>query len=214
MTPSLTSENQEFSVVLPKSAMYESSHENRLLPEGAQAILSLRLLIARAASKDSLDWWDDESLTPHASFLLERIFPIAPAGAARSLAFHAALARHRSAFSTIPQALHLYRLDGDGQDTLALRHQSLLHIPVPDEPVSTMDVLRKELLGLVHEPSPYTVVRQTAAHGLQIEIPPTPTGIPVLNYRARALAWAYLEGHPGRPVFPFIIPPAAKELSF
>jgi len=43
-----------------------------------QLILRLRLLIVRAANRDSLAWWDDEALTAPAGFLLERLFPVAP----------------------------------------------------------------------------------------------------------------------------------------
>lgn len=196
------------------SLMVKHTSIDDLAPEQATAILGLRLLIARAANADGLAWWDDESLTPHAGFLLERIFPMAPAEAARSLALRAAWARHQAACAAGKQALHLFHLDADGRDRLALRGQSLSHIAVPRVPISTMDALRNHLLDLVREPAPYTVVRHTATHGLQIEIPPTPAGFPVLQHRARSLAWAYLEGHPGRPVFPFIIPPAVKEFSF
>ncbi len=177
-------------------------------------ILELRLLIARAANSDSLGWWDDESLTQHAHFLLERIFPMAPAGAARNLSLRAALARHQSALTANSKVQHLFRLDTDRQDELLLRHQSTLLVDLPDGPIKTVDDLRVHLLSVVQKPPSYTVIRRSPTHGLEIEIPPTPAGIPGLNHRARSLAWAYLEGEPGRPVFPFIIPPAAKELSF
>ncbi|MBC7252114.1 MAG: BrxE family protein [Anaerolineae bacterium] len=171
--------------------------------EDTHLVLSLRLLIARAANRDSLAWWDDESLTLHASFLLERIFPMAPPLAARSLALSAALARHQAACPG--QALHLYHLDVDNQDGLALRFAPLLPIPVPVEPITTMDALRQHLLNLIGEPAIYTVVRRTSAHGLQIEIVPTPAGVSPLLHRAQTLAWAYLEGTPGQPVFPFCL---------
>lgn len=170
-----------------------------LAPEDARVVLTLRLLIARAANNDSLAWWDDESLAPHAGFLLERIFPTAPALAARSLALAAASARHQAA---CPEgALHLYRLDADNQDELALRFAPLLPIPVPEEPIATVDELRQHLLDLTGEPMPYTVARRNA-HRLQVEIPSCPPGASPLAHRARTLAWAYLEGSPGEPVLP------------
>jgi hypothetical protein len=168
-------------------------------------ILALRLLLGRAANKDSLSWWDDESLTPHAGFLLERIFLLAPALAARSLALSAAAARHRAAFASHDDALHLYRLDLDSQDALALRSVPLLSIPLPQEPLPSIDALRQELLDLLGRPAPYTPVRRTEASGLQIEIPPAPTYISPLLHRAKTLAWAYLEGAPHEPVFPFCL---------
>lgn len=177
----------------------------RLTSEDAHVILSLRLLVARAANQDSLGWWDDESLTAHASFLLDRIFPMAPPLAARSLALSAALARHEAACSTDGKSLHLYRLDLDNQDKLALRFLPLLTILVPDQPITTLDELRQHLLNLVGNQTPYTVLRRTDTRGLQIEIPPCPAGVSPLLHRAQALAWAYLEGAPAQPVFPFCL---------
>jgi hypothetical protein len=175
---------------------------NVLAPEDTHIVLGLRLLIARAANNDSLAWWDDESLTPHAGFLLERVFPTAPSLAARSLALAAASARHQAACPE--RALHLYRLDADNQDRLALRFAPLLPIPVPEEPITTVDGLRQHLLDLTGESMPYTVVRRNA-HWTQIEIPPCPAGNSPLAHRARTLAWAYLEGGPGEPMLPYYL---------
>jgi len=185
--------------------MSEHTSTDNLTPEGIRMILGLRLLVARAANKDSLAWWDDESLTAHAGFLLERIFPMAPPLAARSLALAAALARHQAACPANGEALHLYRLDADNQDKLALRFAPLLAIPVPEEPITTLETLRQHLLDLTGEPTPYTVVRGTDAHGLEIHIPPCPAGVSPMVHRARTLAWAYLEGAPREPVFPFCV---------
>ncbi len=175
-----------------------------LQPDEAHLILSLRLLIARAANKDSLAWWDDEALTPSASFLLGRLFPVAPPLAARSLALRAALARHRAAYASYQGALHLYRLDLDNLDKLALRYEPLLPIPVSSDPITTMDVLRRQLVELVGQPLVYKVVRRRDTHTLQLEIPPPPGDISPLVHRAKSLAWAYLEGRPGQAVFPYI----------
>jgi len=185
--------------------MSEHTSTDNLTPEGIRRILSLRLLVASAANKDSLAWWDDESLTPHAGFLLERIFPMAPPLAARSLALASALARHQAACPANNRALHLYRLDPDNQDKLALRFVPLLPIPVPEEPITTLETLRQHLLDLTGEPVPYTVVRRAGAHGLQIKVPSCPPDVSQLAHRARTLAWAYLEGTPGEPVFPFCV---------
>lgn len=176
-----------------------------LVPKDARLILGLRLLVARAANKDSLAWWDDESFTTHAGFLLERIFPMAPPLAARSLTLAAALARHEAACPANSGTLHLYRLDPDNQDRLVLRFAPLLPIPVPEEPVTTMEALRQHLLDLTAKPVPYTVLRRTDTHRLQVQILSSPDRVPPLLHRARTLAWAYLEGAPGEPVFPFCL---------
>jgi hypothetical protein len=171
----------------------------------AAEILRLRLLIAHAANKDSLAWWDDDSLTPHAAYLLERIFPMAPALAARSLALQAALARHEAACDSADGAVHLYRLSADNADNLALRDVPLLPIPVPTDPIDSIQALRQLLQALSGNRPAYRIVRRTESSGLHIEIPPTANGVPILLHRATALAWAYLEGAPGAPVFPFCV---------
>ena len=185
--------------------MEEGTSGSNMTTEDMCTILSLRLLIARAANADSLAWWDDESLTPHAGFLLERVFPRSPSLAARSLALSAALARHQAACATREGALHLYRLDADNKDKLALRLESLLAISVPDQPITTIRALRQHLLNLIGEPMPYTILRRTDARGLQIEIPPPPSSVSPFLHRAATLAWAYLEGNHGEPVFPFCL---------
>ena len=183
--------------------MTQYTSTDTLTPRKTRTILGLRLLIARAADKDSLAWWDDESFSTHAGFLLDRIFPMAPPLAARSLSLAAAIARHRAACTE--ETLHLYRLDLDNQDELALRFEPLLPIPVPEEPITTLETLRQHLLGLTRNPVHYTIVRETSTHGLQIEIPPCPPGASPLAHRAQTLAWAYLESAPGAPVFPFCL---------
>jgi hypothetical protein len=186
------------------AAAYPSA--NTAFPaEDAALVLALRLLIARAANKDSLDWWDDESLTSQGAFLLERIFPVAPSTAARSLALRATLLRHQAALAPEPQALHLFRLDADNQDGLALRWASPAPLPVPEEPIGAMEALQSRLVELMGEPKPYKRLRQGRNQGLLIEIPALPPGISAIRHRAETLAWAYLEGAHGQPVFPFLL---------
>lgn len=166
-------------------------------------IAALRLLVARAANRDSLAWWDDESLTQHAGVLLDRLFPVAPQLAARQLALASARARHNAAFESIPAALHLFRLDPGGQVELAMRTVHLPDINVPRDPITSVDALRDQLGSLVGEPHPaYKVLARRPGNGLHIEISPVRDGPPAI-YRARALAWAYLEARPGQPAFPF-----------
>lgn len=189
---------------MTEHALHAAINAN-LSAQDARTILHLRLLIARAANSDSLAWWDDDSFTLDARFVLERIFPFAPALAARSLALHAATARHAAACAAWAGALHLYRLDADNQDRLALRFEPLLCIPVLDDPIPSTGVLKQHLHDLLGEPAAYTVVHRTGAGGLQIEIPPVPRGVSPLLHRARTLAWAYLEGAPGQPAIPYFV---------
>jgi predicted nucleic acid-binding protein len=56
-------------------------------------IAVIALLVARAGQKDSLSWWDDESLTDAGRFALSKIFPRNPGRAALRLAFESAKGR-------------------------------------------------------------------------------------------------------------------------
>lgn len=176
-----------------------------MTPEDARDIVQLRLLVARAANNDSLAWWDDQSFTTPAGFILERTFPVAPLMAARSLALAAAFARHEAVCPTDRLTMHLFRLDPDNQDRLVLRFAPLDDIPVPDQPITFVEQLRQLLLQLLDEPAPCKVVRQDPMGAVQIAISPGPAGLDPLVHRARALAWAYLAGSPGRPVFPYCL---------
>lgn len=175
--------------------------------QNLQLILRLRLLIARAGNQDCLAWWDDQSFTTPAGFILDRTFPAAPRMAARSLALIAAFDRHEAACAGDGQALHLFRLDPDNQDRLALRFERWDDVPVPDEPITSMGHLRQHLLDVLGAPMPGKVVRRDQAGGLLLAIPPCQPGQEPMLHRAKTLAWAYLTGGPGQPVFPYCLEP-------
>ena len=60
-------------------------------------------------------------------------------------------------------------------------------------------------MSLTGKPAQYSVVRRTEAGGLQVGIWPAPAGVSAVMHRAQTLAWAYLEGVPNEPVFPFCL---------
>jgi hypothetical protein len=177
----------------------------KLAPAAVQQVLGLRLLIARAANVDSLSWWEDDALTGPARYVLQRLFPTAPPLAARSLALRAALSRHEA---VVPSTgLHLYRLHPDNLDRLALRFEPRLPIPVPEDPIETLDALREQLRALTGKDAmPYEIVGERLSGAVQIDVPPTPEGREAMVHRAQTLAWAYLEGQPEQPIFPFCMP--------
>lgn len=180
-----------------------SQDPDRLPLDVAKAILALRLLIARAGGVDSLAWWEDDSFTEPATYVFERLFPVSPPLAARSLALQAALHRHKAACD--PEALHLYRLDPDNREGLALRDISPLDVDMPATPIISLDALRAALLTLTGEPRTYRVIMERSGHALHIEMLPPPPGMEPLLHRAQTLAWAYLEGTPSQPLFPFCV---------
>jgi hypothetical protein len=177
--------------------------EHILSSAEARTVLSLRLLIARAANADSLAWWDDNALTPAADFVLARLFPMAPGLAGRTLALKAAFARHDAICPS--GTLHLYRLDLDNRDKLALSAIPLEKASVPDEAIPSMDVLRDDLHALTQTPYVYTILNRRSNGTMHIEIEPAPAGVHPLVHRARTLAWAYLEGTREAPIFPYCL---------
>lgn len=176
-----------------------------MTPEQARLIPRLRLLIARAAGVDGLGWWEDRSFTESGQFILERTFPFAPPLAARSLALRAAWERHVAACPDRRNAVHLYRLDSDGQDKMALKDILLLDIPVPEEPIATMEALREQLHSLLGDLPSYRVIQRLNTGAFQIKPLSRPEGTPIMLHRAMTLAAAYLEGEPRRPVFPYCL---------
>ena len=172
--------------------------------ETKQTILCLRLLIARAAQKDSLNWWEDDSLTPAGSFLLERLFLADPGEAGRKLALEAARTRYQAAFNGDgAAALHLFRLDKTGEVEYGLQDVLLTNIQVPSEPITTIDTLRQKLLELTGQPLKYQIVGERTNRCLEIGLKNPTEKLSILDI-AKTLAWASLEGNPGQPIFPYI----------
>jgi hypothetical protein len=168
-------------------------------------ILSLRLLIARAANRDSLAWWEDDSLSSHADYILQRTFPVEPHLAARRLALVATAVRHQALLSNDSSVLHLFRLDRDNRDRLATRFHTLHSIQLPDAPIDSTNTLRNHLLQLTKHPMPYTIERRGPHHALQIGVPRVPPDANLLVHRAQTLAWAYLENQSGPVNLPYCI---------
>ncbi len=170
--------------------------------EGKNTLLGLRLLIARAAQKDSLGWWEDDSLTEAGHYLLERLFLVNPEEAGRKLALEAARTRYQAAFNRDAAALHLFHLDKTGEIEHRLQGICLADIQPPKEPLLTMDALRQKLFELAGHPLKFQIVGERANHRLEIRIHGASGKTPILDV-AKTLAWASLEGKPGQPIFPY-----------
>jgi hypothetical protein len=166
-------------------------------------LLRLRLLIARAAQKDSLSWWEDESLTQAGNFLMERLFIMDTNEIARKLAMEAAKTRYRMAFGEYDPKLHLFQLDQRGQIEYELRDLRYSEIEIPVEPITSLNMLRQELLTITDTPMPYEIVGPGTYNQLEIRMKDASRKAPILEV-AKTLAWACLESSPGKPVFPYI----------
>jgi hypothetical protein len=170
--------------------------------QGKVTLLSLQYLISRAAQKDSLNWWEDDSLTQAGGYLLERLFPTNPKEAGLKLALEAAKTRYQAAFQGENAALHLFRLDKTGEIEHSLIRSRLTDIPVSLEPIGSIETLRQKLFDLTGPSPTYQVLGEHANHRVEIRLDPSikPTNLTI----AQALTWACLEGIPGKPVFPYI----------
>ncbi len=165
-------------------------------------IVQLRLMIIRAAQKDSLRWWEDESLTQAGWFLAERLFLMDTAETARKLGMEAAHTRYRMAFGDEKDKLHLFHLDPVDQVDYELRNMRLSDIPMPAEPITSSEMLRQRLLELTGEPAPYQVIDHGPNDQVQIRVKGFSARTPALEL-AQGLAWACLESQMGKPCFPY-----------
>lgn len=165
-----------------------------------EKILTLRLIICRAAESDALRWWDDDAMSDAGLTLGKRIFSRFPERALARLAMRAARSRHDAALERVQSPRHLFRLNERFElafDT-ALSIAPVGSIALPPV-VRSIDELRDTLseMGVVGDSS-----------GSQ----PTETRLVAVKMTerddvvtaARALAAAYCMGEPERPVFPFV----------
>jgi len=169
----------------------------------AEKIIRMRLLIARAAQKDSLNWWEDDALTSAGDYLLQRLFLSHPDMAGRSLALEAAKVRYKNAFAELHNVIQLFNLDMDGEIELDLQKVDLSQVPLPASPIQTMDDLHQSLLEVIGTPKTYQVVAQRASNCLELIPDPNPKKAEPL-FVAETLSWACLEGKSGKPIFPYI----------
>jgi len=162
-------------------------------------ILQLRLIIARAAQSDSMRWWADNSLTPDATLLLDRLFPRSIEQSRKRLALHAARARHHAELDSMPGAVHLFDLGDVVEFEIAKRFQ---HDSFPDFPASSItsiEELTATLADLLGHSSPRPVNREQTGRVREIEIDRQLTPFQA----AELLAWSYLANDAGGPVLPF-----------
>ncbi len=164
----------------------------------AGPIAALTLLVVRAGARDSLAWWDDDALTPAGAFVLARLFPRNPGGAALRLALRAARERHAGvmAASGVDHGVTLLDLPSSADSFAAIP-------PTLHGPITSPDDFRRRLLALAPE-----------AEGLDL---PQAGGSGLLDLtalggqpeqsaveRAVVLAVGYLQAGKGEPVFPFL----------
>ena len=197
------SDNEITGILLVNISSERITKETMLDTETRDRLLRLRLLVIRAAQKDSLKWWEDESLTQAGGYLVDRLFIMDTNETARKLAMEAARTRYRMAFGDDKKKLHLFRLDQSGQIEYDLIHIRFSDIEMPAEPITSLDILREKLLVITGMPMAYEVVGMDSNNQLEIRVKSSSQKMPVLEL-AKTLAWACLESLPGKPIFPYI----------
>lgn len=167
-------------------------------------VLQLRLLLLRVAQKDSLQWWEDESLTRSGDYLVERLFFMDQEESARMLAMEAGRTRYRMAFGDAPDKLHMFRLDPHGQVDYELRGFRLSDVEMPSDPITSNQALSHHLTALTGPAPAFEVIGLRSENCLEIRLKNYSAQTPVLVL-AQALAWACLQSQPGKPCFPYIL---------
>jgi hypothetical protein len=156
--------------------------------------VQLASVIVRAGARDSLDWWDDDSLTPEGGIVLGKLFPRSTRRLARRLAALAAQER---------QAGLLGDLRSSVITLLDLSAEVLEAVEVPDEPITNEEALRDRLIQ--HAPALADVRLPAAASGPLFDLTPAvPAARPSPEGLAVLLASGYLHGRRGRPVIPYV----------
>lgn len=176
---------------------------SRINLEQLNSILQIRLLVARAAQKDSLSWWEDDSLTDSGAFLLEKLFLTAPLDAAKKLALKSAHGRYDAAFSGDDHALHLFCLDDRGEQDFPYQDIQIASIPIVPGPLPDLDTLRIYLQQVVGNPPVYKVISERANRRIEIRVADQALISEPLEL-AKVFAWASLESKPDYPLFPYI----------
>ena len=169
--------------------------EQRALGINKQVAL-IALLVARAGQKDSLGWWDDESLTDAGRFALTKIFPRNPGRAAVRLAFESARGRHAGVLAAagVTQATTLLDLaEASIEDIASASNPWSAHI-------ANLDEFRRQLLVLAPDAGTLTLPTPDLAGLLDLTACDTQTEA----QEATTLAAGYLFGQKGKPVFPFM----------
>lgn len=164
----------------------------------ADLIAALTLLVVRAGARDSLAWWDDDAPTSAGAFVLARLFPRNPGGAALRLALRAARERHAGvlAASGVDHGVTLLDLPSSADSFAAIP-------PTLHSPITSPDDFRRRLLDLAPEADGLDPPR--AGDSGLLDLTPL-AGRPEQSAveRATVLAAGYLRARKGEPIFPFL----------
>ena len=172
-----------------------------IAPAEAETILRLRLLVARAAQPDSLNWWNDRSLTPEGGYVAERLFWVRPQLAAAKIAMASGRARHWDAIQAAPDIVHLFDL---GE---IIEHE--LHVfplgeaMIPSAPFASIAHLRTDIGKLIGDKVGYQIVKRDETGAIEIRAVTEQAVRPLVAWVC-ACALAFCEGDTGQPVFPYL----------
>jgi hypothetical protein len=157
------------------------------------------LLIARAGAKDSLNWWDDDSLTSAGEFVLGRIFPRKWKLISCRLAIRAAKEKHEGAARTV--GLEDIATLFSNVSTVGL--ESTVAEGIVTSPLHSMDEFRGRLATLCPRVTEFDVP-QPQDSGLLDITDITGGDNPSTETLVAAFASGYTRAQAGKPVFPFI----------
>lgn len=157
------------------------------------------LLVARAGAKDSLNWWDDDSLTSAGEFVLGRIFPRKWKLISYRLAMYAAKEKHDGAARTVG----LEDFTTLFSNVFIVGLESAVAEGIVSSPINSMDEFKGRLTTLCPRVTEFDVP-QPQASGLLDITDITGDNIPSTETLVEAFASGYTRAQAGKPVFPFI----------
>lgn len=178
-----------------------STRPKLLAPTEAETILRLRLLVARAAQPDSLNWWNDRSLTPEGGYVAERLFWVRPQLTAAKIAMASGQARLWDAVQRTPDIVHLFDLGELIEHELRLF--PLDEAMIPATPLLSIAQLRTDIGKLIGDQVGYQVLRRDESPAIEIRAVTEQVVRPLVSW-ACVCALAFCEGDTGQPVFPYL----------
>lgn len=168
-----------------------------------KSILRLRLIVCRAAQADSLQWWDDRSLTIEGAFVVERLFGKRPRVIAAKIALAAARTRHWAAMPKSTNVAHLFDLGDEIEEEIGA--VPLEEHWIPTQPFASVNDFALAIKRIVADDITWKQDQPNQDGAFEVRLSARSTkGVDSTLALARVLALAYAGARQRQPVFPFL----------
>jgi hypothetical protein len=188
---------------LGRALFIQATMSSMMTVSDVETILRLRLIVCRAAQLDSLQWWDDQSLTTEGAFVVERLFGGRPRVAAAKIALAAARVRHWAAMPKSKNVVHLFDFGDDIEEQI--NSVSLEEGWISSSAFTSTDDFGSAIRGIAADEIDYKRSDPDQNGALELHLSARlGKGMNVILARARVLALTYAVARPRQPVFPFL----------